>query len=106
MRALDRVFGSLLLSCFWCYINYQIYLGLTIRELNVPLGRSRHIISHVESPIEFWVCFTSTVMLSLAFCLFVLFNIYLNVDEEVKAFGGNYNVNTFRAIFRKRWKSH
>lgn len=83
----------------WFYINYQIFMGVTTGEFN-PIGRGVSQVSYDESPIWFYITIGLTIIFSV-FCLaIILWFMFNSFDRKVKAYGGNYNTNTFKSILR------
>jgi len=83
----------------WFYINYQIYLALATGEFN-PIGKGVRLASYSESPIWFVISLGFTIAFSLIGLALVVWSARNAIDRRVRSYGGNYNINTFRAILR------
>jgi len=86
----------------WFYVNYIIYLALVTGEFN-PIGKSVRLVSYGESPIWFVISLGFTVAFSFIFLVLVVCSARDMIDRKVRSYGGNYNLNTFRAIMRE-WR--
>lgn len=91
--------SNLILGAAWLYISFQLYLGFSTGELN-GIGRSARVVSKQEEPIWFHFVMGATIIFNLVVLGFFLYSLFAVVDRKVKAYGGNYNTNTFKAIFR------
>ena len=81
----------------WFYINYQIYMGVATGEFN-PIGKGVGLVSYDESPIWFYITIGITTIFSVICSVLILWFMYSAFDRKVRAYGGNYNINTFKAI--------
>jgi ABC-type uncharacterized transport system permease subunit len=98
MKIKNVLFSILVLGgCF--YINYQIYLGVTTGEFN-PVGRGQGLVSYEASPLWFYLTIGITILFSVL-CTALIMSFFCSaIDSKVRAYGGNYNLNTFKAILR------
>ncbi|WP_411992150.1 hypothetical protein [Agarivorans sp. DSG3-1] len=94
-----RYLSSMLFLGGWLYINYQIYLGATTGEFN-PIGRGVGLVSYDASPIWFYITIGLTIIFSVIYSALILWFVHSAIDRKVRAYGGNYNANTFKAILR------
>jgi uncharacterized membrane protein len=101
----ERIFVGVIFFGIWCYINYQIYIGMTTGIFN-PFGKGIRLVSYSESPIFFCFSMGVTIIFSLIFMALIVSSIYSVVDRKVRAYGGNYNINTFKAIIRGLVNDH
>ncbi|GAB1266716.1 hypothetical protein [Aurantivibrio infirmus] len=83
----------------WLYINYQIYLGLTTGEFN-PVGRGVSLVSYEASPVWFYISIGLTIFFSVICAALILRFLFSTINSKVKAYGGNFSINTFKAILR------
>jgi len=83
----------------WFYINYQIYIGVTTGAFN-PIGKGLSLASYDVSPIWFYITIGLTTIFSVICSALTLWFICSAIDRKVRAYGGNYNFNTFKAIIR------
>ncbi len=96
---LKRYLSSVLLTGGWFYINYQIYMGFDTGEFN-PIGKGVGVVSLDESPIWFYIAIGVTIIFSVLCSALILWSICNTLDRKFRAYGGNYNLNTFKAILR------
>ncbi|GAB1266718.1 hypothetical protein [Aurantivibrio infirmus] len=83
----------------WFYINYQIYLGLTTGKFN-PIGKGVSLASYEASPVWFYISIGLTILFSVICTALIFWFFFSAINRKVKAYGGNYNENTFKAILR------
>ena len=109
----DSLIAILAVCLFFSYLSFKIYKAFTIGEFTSPFCRGSScgaVVSLVESPVEYWsililmICIASIIVIGVVF-VGVIF-VREKMVEKVRAFGGNYNKNTFKAILRSLWKSH
>jgi hypothetical protein len=91
--------SNITLGAAWFYISFQIYIGFTTGELN-GIGRSARLVSQQQEPIWFYFVMCATILFNLVLLFFFLYSLFVIIDRKVKAYGGNYNINTFKAIIR------
>jgi len=91
--------SNVILGSGWLYVSFQIYLGLTTGEIN-GIGRSARLISKQEEPIWFHFVMGATILFNLVLLALFLYSLFTVIDRKVKAYGGNYNISTFKAIIR------
>ena len=83
----------------WLYTNYQIYIGVTTGEFN-PIGKGQGLVSYEASPIWFYITIGITILFSVLCSALIICAVCSAIDRKVRAYGGNYNLNTFKAILR------
>ncbi len=118
MKRLFEVLIGFVVPIYIGYATYQVYLAFTIGEFDVPFcKRNCGVVSQTESPIEFWFSLITSGMITTVYLVLLIVTIiglvfigtiYIRekIEQKVKAYGGNYNVNTFKAILRGIWKGH
>ena len=75
------------------YLTYQLWSAFTS---GVIRGRRAYIFTLQDDPILFSI----SVIICIAFLVLITVMGWHSVDYKVKQFGGNYNINTFKAIAR------
>jgi hypothetical protein len=96
---MKNILSNVALGVGWLYISFQLYLGFTTGVLN-GIGRSARLVSKQDEPLWFYFVMAATIMFNLVILVLFLYSMFSAVDRKVKAYGGNYNINTFKAIFR------
>jgi hypothetical protein len=96
---MKKLFSNLILAMGWVYVNVQIYLGFATGELN-GIGRSARLVSREEEPAWFFIVMGLTIVFSLMLLGLAIFSLHGYVDRKVRAYGGNYNANTFKSIIQ------
>lgn len=94
-----RFLSSILFLGGWFYVNYQIYVGVTTGKFN-PIGKGVGLVSYEVSPIWFYITIGLTIIFSLLCLALIIWFICRAIDRKVRAYGGHYNLNTFKAILR------
>jgi hypothetical protein len=97
-----RIFFNFLFFAFSCYLFYQAFCGIIFGEFMFPSRSGSEFVSFEESPFSFIPKLGFTVLLAFVFLIVVLFDVHARIDKKVKAYGGNYNLNTFKAILKKK----
>jgi len=81
-------------------------LFLLIRAIISGEGRlGTAVVKYVESPISYTVSIILMVTILLLWVYLIGSEALNSIDKKVKAFGGNYNINTFKAILKNTFKS-
>lgn len=99
LMKMKHVLSSMLALCGWFFINYKIYIGVTTGEFN-PIGKGQGLVSYEASPIWFCITMGITVLFSILCTALIVWFVCSAIDSKVRAYGGNYNLNTFKAILR------
>ena len=93
------------MKSFIKYIFYTLVLftAAYLTYLAIISGEARIrtlVFVYSENPIMYVVAII--IMLVIIVFGFYVFGseVFDSIDKKVKAFGGNYNINTFKAIFR------
>ena len=80
------------------YLNYVAIVSGEVRIRTL-------VFVYSENPIMYVVAIIIMLVIT-AFSAYVFGSeVFDSIDKRVKAFGGNYNINTFKAIFRNFIKS-
>ena len=96
---MKSVLSSMLALCGLFYFNYQIYIGVTTEKFN-PIGKGQGLVSYEASPIWFYITIGITSLFSVLCTVLIMWFICSAIDSKVRAYGGNYNLNTIKAILR------
>ena len=96
---------------FLAFIATELYLGLQIYNAAIlkafttvgPRGGG-NLVSLESEPVIFWVALICALALFLLLGWVVLIEVCFWVDKKIKEFGGNYNINTLKAIIRS-WRN-
>ena len=86
----------------WFYINYKIYLAFSTGEF---IGKRSNLISFEQTPIWFVIFLCIYMIISFTMLVFFVYSFYNMVNRKVHQNGGNYNLSTFKAIFRA-WRKN
>jgi hypothetical protein len=79
---------------------------LTINAISTGEAQFRTLIfKYSENPKMFVVTIILMVSLTLMWAYLIGSSIFDSIDKKVKSFGGNYNINTFKAILRNTFRS-
>ena len=87
------------------YIGLQIYNAAILKSFTTvgPRGGG-NLVSLESEPVSFWVASICALVLFLLLGWFIVIEVCFEVDKKIKEFGGNYNINTLKAIIRS-WRN-
>jgi hypothetical protein len=81
-------------------LSYLISMALGTGEINIR--GAHHYLD--TGPVAFYLWVGFAVIMLIVWLVMFLSGIFTAIDIKVKAFGGNYNKNTFKAIVRNALK--
>ena len=82
------------------YLSLQLYNAATFKAFT-KVGRGNNRLVSLESePIIFWLALIVVLVFFLILGWIIIMEICLRIDNKFKEFGGNYNINTVKAIIR------
>jgi hypothetical protein len=94
MKLIGKFISGFALLGGWVFLSYQLYLGITIGEITTRYGKT----VYEDEPFKFIFDFSFGLILNFVCVFLILFLSYKAIDKKVGAYGGNYNLSTFKAI--------
>jgi len=103
MHKLKRLFVQVLLLSACIFFGLQIYKAFTTVTFFI-YGKASRFIEFGETPIMFSLFLLTYIVLFIIFFGLIIYPLFTWVDHQFKAYGGNYNLNTLKAIIRGGFK--
>jgi len=88
----------------FCILGVSLYL-LTVAIESGEAQLRTSVVSYDESPVIYTIFIIVMIAIIGIWIAIIGSKIHRSIDKKIKAFGGSYNINTFKAVLKNMFRS-